>query len=257
MEDLHVAVVMPAYDEEAIGEFVDGVCDELVAHVGRLSVVVVDDASPTPVTHVLSARRDCSVRVLRHLGNLGHGPSVLDAYRAGVDTGADVVVHVDGDGQVDPRSVIGLARVAHEAGIVIGQRVGRDDPWFRRVLTCVAGRCLAGRGRLPDSNCPARAFRSAPLRLILAHLPQRAMVPHLLMNVVLVDLGLPVRTLTIQDRPRRGTSEVGTTWRPRRLRALPPAGLARFAARAWLEVAAFRARGPVQGEARPAPQLVA
>ena len=256
MEDLHVAVVMPAYDEEAIGDYVDAVCDEMVAHVGRLSVVVVDDASPTPVTQSLSTRRDCSVRVLRHLGNLGHGPSVLDAYRAGVDTGADVVVHVDGDGQVDPASVVGLARVASERGIAIGQRAGRRDPWFRRVLTCAAGRCLAGRGRLRDSNCPARAFRSAPLRLVLAHLPERALVPHLLMNVVLADLDLPLRTLTIQDRPRRGTTVVGTTWRSRRLRALPPAGLAGFAARACLEVATFRAQGPVRADTRSATQLV-
>lgn len=257
MEELHVAVVMPAYNEEAIGDFVREVCDEVVPRVRRLSVVVVDDASRTPVQRALAPRTDCSMAVLRHEANQGHGPSVLDAYRAGLATGADVVVHADGDGQVDAVSLLEMAGVASVHRIAVGQRTGRKDPWFRRILTCLAGHCLAGRGRLADSNSPVRAFRADALHQVMTHLPARAVVPHLLMNIVLADLGAVVRIVNIQDRPRRGETAVGTTWRPRRLRLLPPAGLTTFAARAVLEVLGFRLRGVARGAAGPDVRLAA
>ncbi|MBU2111350.1 MAG: glycosyltransferase [Actinobacteria bacterium] len=252
-----MAVVMPAYNEEAIGDFVREICDEISPRVRRLSVVVVDDASRTPVQHAVVRRRDCSIEVLRHLENQGHGPSVLDAYRAGLATDADVVVHADGDGQVDPASLLEIIGVASAHAIAIGQRTGRADPWFRRLLTWMAGRCLAGRGRLTDSNSPVRAFRADVLHQVMTRLPASAVVPHLLMNVVLADLDLLPRTVAIKDRPRRGETVIGTTWRPRRLHTLPPAGLTAFAARAVLEVLGFRLRGVARGAAEPDVRLAA
>lgn len=45
---------------------------------------------------------DARVVVLRNPQNLGGGGAVLTGYRAAIEAGADVIVKVDGDGQMDP-----------------------------------------------------------------------------------------------------------------------------------------------------------
>lgn len=48
---------------------------------------------------------DTRVRVLRNTSNLGVGGAVMAGYRAAIDDGMDVIVKVDGDGQMDPELI--------------------------------------------------------------------------------------------------------------------------------------------------------
>lgn len=66
-------------------------------------IYVVDDACPEGTgawveTHVSDPR----VRVLRHDRNQGVGGAVITGYRAALEEGAQIVVKLDGDGQMDP-----------------------------------------------------------------------------------------------------------------------------------------------------------
>lgn len=64
---------------------------------------VVDDACPDRSgERLLQAVRDPRVRVLTHEVNQGVGGAVLTGYAAAVAAGADVIVKIDGDGQMDP-----------------------------------------------------------------------------------------------------------------------------------------------------------
>ena len=45
---------------------------------------------------------DARVIVLRNPQNLGVGGAVLTGYRAAIEAGADVIIKIDGDGQMDP-----------------------------------------------------------------------------------------------------------------------------------------------------------
>jgi glycosyltransferase involved in cell wall biosynthesis len=69
--------------------------------VGR--IYCVDDACPDATHTVLSARcTDPRLRVLRHEVNRGVGGAMRTGYLAALEDGSDIVVKIDGDGQMDP-----------------------------------------------------------------------------------------------------------------------------------------------------------
>jgi glycosyltransferase involved in cell wall biosynthesis len=91
-------VVIPCY---RVRDHVLGVIERIGAEVG--DIVVVDDACPDGSgAHVAANCRDPRVRVIRNERNLGVGGAVSCGYRAALDAGAQIVVKIDGDGQMDP-----------------------------------------------------------------------------------------------------------------------------------------------------------
>src|SRR3954453_299537 len=74
-------------------------------------IVVVDDACPEGTgAHVSASTHDSRVLVVRNEINLGVGGAVLHGYRVAIGHGADIVVKIDSDGQMDPAL---LPRVVH------------------------------------------------------------------------------------------------------------------------------------------------
>ncbi|WP_404301567.1 glycosyltransferase family 2 protein [Alicycliphilus denitrificans] len=96
-----VAVVIPCYRVKA---HILGVIASLGPEVTQ--VYVVDDACPEDSGHVVQTHcHDARVTVLRHAENRGVGGAVKTGYLQALRDGADVVVKVDGDGQMDPRLI--------------------------------------------------------------------------------------------------------------------------------------------------------
>ena len=80
-------------------------------------IVVVDDCCPQK-SHEIGRRLaeiDERINVLRHDENSGVGGSVLDGYRKALELGADIIVKMDADGQMDPEDMPSLNRM-HYAG---------------------------------------------------------------------------------------------------------------------------------------------
>lgn len=93
-----IAVVIPCYRTRR--QILD-VISRIDATVGR--IYVVDDACPEQTGDLVEqSLRDARVRVLRHDRNRGVGGAVVTGYRAALDDGAEIVVKLDGDGQMDP-----------------------------------------------------------------------------------------------------------------------------------------------------------
>src|SRR5215208_5561111 len=93
-----VAVVIPAF---RVSRQVLGVISQIGEEVHR--IYVVDDACPEGSGDLVQAQcPDPRVKVLRHQVNGGVGAAVITGYRAAVQDGADIIVKVDGDGQMDP-----------------------------------------------------------------------------------------------------------------------------------------------------------
>lgn len=96
-----ISVVIPCY---RVARHIE----QVLAAIGpECSVVyVVDDACPEATgDHVEAVCRDARVRVLRHARNGGVGAATITGYRQALRDGADVVVKLDGDGQMDPALV--------------------------------------------------------------------------------------------------------------------------------------------------------
>lgn len=93
-----IAVVIPSY---RVRRHILSVLDRIGPQVAH--IFVIDDACPEGSgAHVLEHCQDPRVVVLVHQQNQGVGGAVITGYQCAVATGADVVVKLDGDGQMDP-----------------------------------------------------------------------------------------------------------------------------------------------------------
>jgi glycosyltransferase involved in cell wall biosynthesis len=99
-----IAVVIPAY---RVAAHVLEVIAEIGSDVGQ--IYVVDDSCPEGSGALVSEKcKDKRVVVLTHSENQGVGGAVITGYRAALEAGADIVVKVDGDGQMDPAMITDL-----------------------------------------------------------------------------------------------------------------------------------------------------
>jgi glycosyltransferase involved in cell wall biosynthesis len=73
-------------------------------------IVVVDDASPDGLGDAVAGLGDPRVRLVRHDRNGGVGAATLRGYDAAIALGADVIVKMDADDQMDPRYIASLVR---------------------------------------------------------------------------------------------------------------------------------------------------
>ena len=99
--DRKIAVVVPCY---RVSAQVLGVIERIGPSVAL--IYAVDDACPEHTGDRI--RRECGdarVHVLHHPVNQGVGGATITGYRAALADGADVVVKLDGDGQMDPAAI--------------------------------------------------------------------------------------------------------------------------------------------------------
>ena len=234
-----VVVAMPAHNEEGLAEFVAEIDEALAPLVARLSFVVVDDASSTPVNVHLAQRN--RTFILTNDTNLGHGPSVLRAYQMAVELAPDAVIHVDGDGQFLGTDFAKILEALEAQDGVLGVRVGRDDPWFRSVISWGLTRLLpTGESQQVDVNTPLRAYRTDVVQDLLDRVDPASLVPHVRWTLLHRTLGLSIQGVPVTSRPRRGESVVGTTWGKGGMPGLPSRRLIAFVVRALLELCLTR-----------------
>ena len=117
-----VAVVIPALNEECtVGDVVSAVPRRIVG-VGEVEVIVVDDGSTDGTRDVaLAAGAD---RIISHRRNRGLVSCFNHGVALALARGADVVVHLDADGQHDPAFIPQLVGpvLAGQADLVVGVR---------------------------------------------------------------------------------------------------------------------------------------
>ncbi len=92
-----IAVVIPAFR----------VAPQILNVIKRIpgdvqSIIVVDDGSPDNLQEVLKKISDPRLLVLRHETNQGMGAAMKSGFEKAIELGAEIVVKIDGDGQMDP-----------------------------------------------------------------------------------------------------------------------------------------------------------
>lgn len=92
-----ITVVIPCFK---VRQHILGVLMTIPDEVSR--IYVVDDACPEKTgDYVEKNCRDPRVRIIRHKVNQGVGGAVLSGYKAAIDDEAEVIIKIDGDGQMD------------------------------------------------------------------------------------------------------------------------------------------------------------
>ncbi|HEU5142169.1 MAG TPA: glycosyltransferase family 2 protein [Solirubrobacterales bacterium] len=161
-----VAVVVPAYNEaENIGHVLDRI-PTAVCGVGT-AVLVVDDGSRDGTDEVATTH---GAAVARHVTNRGGGAALRTGYRLMVDSGAEVVVTLDADGQHLPSEMERLVKpvLDGEVDVAHGSRVlGEADRnhlarelgivFFNRLVSTIT------RTRVTDCSNGYRAVRASVL----------------------------------------------------------------------------------------------
>ena len=96
---MRVAVAIPCF---RVREKVLEVIASVPALVTR--IYVVDDACPESSGDWVAEKcSDARVKILRHAVNQGVGGAIITAYREAIQEDMEVVVKIDGDGQMDPK----------------------------------------------------------------------------------------------------------------------------------------------------------
>ncbi len=252
-----VAVAIPAFDEaDGIAGFIEEIDRALAPHVQTLRLVVVDDASTDgtgPVLDALAPRLTATLELVTNPTNVGHGPSLMTAYRQALAGDPDYVLQVDGDGQFlggDLRRVLVL--LDDDAHAVSGVRRFRQDPWFRMAMTRLVRQYVgwAFSVRARDPNCPLRGYEAELLRGLLESVPPDCLIPNLYLTILAARRGVPLLEVDVSHRVRRGASAHGTTW-AKGSRSPIPWRLVRFSLHALRESLCFRATMSAPGQSPP------
>jgi len=121
--DIKVAAIVPCFLERSQILGVLEKFDDSVQH-----ILVIDDACPENTGQLVQEKStDPRVEVITHAQNQGVGGATLTGYRRALDLDADIIVKVDGDGQMDPGMIASLIRpiVAGKADYSKGNRFYR------------------------------------------------------------------------------------------------------------------------------------
>lgn len=94
----NLAVVIPAY---RVADTIEAVLKDMPKFLRH--IIVVDDASPDDTSDLVEAltSRDRRIILIRHEQNQGVGGATLTGFKKALELGAQVVVKVDGDHQMD------------------------------------------------------------------------------------------------------------------------------------------------------------
>ena len=93
-----IIAVIPCYRVEREIQSVLQAVPSYIKH-----IVVVDDASPDSTRDLVtaSAKIDSRILLMRHPSNLGVGGAMITGFKKALELGAQVIVKIDGDGQMD------------------------------------------------------------------------------------------------------------------------------------------------------------
>jgi glycosyltransferase involved in cell wall biosynthesis len=215
-----VAVVVPAYDEEAL---VGSTVASIPTFVDR--IFVVDDGS-RDATGATAGGADERVAVIQHETNQGVGAATMTGYRRSVEDEYDITCVMNADGQMDPEDLETLVRgvASDECDYAKANRLFTAEAWQLIPRTRYIGNAIlsfltkiaSGYWHIADSQSGYTAINLETLRLLERdHLYPRYGFP----NDMLIHLNVWNRR--VRDYPSRPIYGVGERSGIRLRRVIP------------------------------------
>ncbi len=213
---MKVIAVIPAYEE---AQRLSGVLSAVAPHVDQ--IVVVDDGSRDDTAQVASVAG--KTIVLRHVLNRGQGAALRTGNMAALRLGADVIVHLDADGQHNPEQIQALIEPIRrqEMDVVFGSRfleqVALGMPWTRRLLLeaggAVLNRFILGiPARVTDPQSGFRVFSRAAAESLVFTQDRYAHASEILREVTRSPwrwTEVPVTVRYSQETLKKGQNSLG------------------------------------------------
>ncbi len=202
-----IAVVVPCYRVEREIQSVLRMVPSYIKH-----IIVVDDASPDSTVDLVtaSAKNDDRIVLICHPSNQGVGGAMVTGYRKALEMGAQIIVKIDGDGQMDMNYLPELLKPLIEGRVdyTKGNRFRdfkslQNMPLIRRVGNMSLGflsKAATGYWNLFDPTNGFNAIRSEALsqlpldKIDPTYYFETSMLAHLyLIGAVVKDVPMPAR----------------------------------------------------------------
>lgn len=202
-----IAAVIPAYRVESQ---IESVLCEMPPYFKH--VIVVDDASPDRTSDLVTglAKRDRRIVLIRHKQNQGVGGAMISGFHKALELNAQIVVKIDGDGQMDTSHIPDLLMplILGKADYAKGNRFRdfaalRQMPIIRRVGNMALGflsKAATGYWNLFDPTNGFLAIRAETLsqlpldQIDRGYFFETSMLANLyLLGAVVQDVPMPAR----------------------------------------------------------------
>ena len=120
-EDRRGLVILPTYNEI---DSIAGIIAAVLARDSRLSVLVVDDASPDGTGALVDsiAAEERRVHALHREGKSGLGSAYVAGFRWALERDFDLIFEMDADGSHDPRYLSDMIAATAAFDVVVGSR---------------------------------------------------------------------------------------------------------------------------------------
>lgn len=207
-----LAITIPAYNEDiSIGKVICEIPREIEG-IDDIEIIVIDDGSKDRTAE--AAMEAGANRIVSHLSNRGVGAAFSSGLSAALETGADIIVNIDADGQFDPKDIPRLIEpiLRREAEFVTASRfmdqaLEPDMPFIKRLgnglFVWIINKVTAQ--KFTDTQCGFRAFsRKAALKLnLFGKFTYTQEVFLDLVNKDIVIKEVPVKVIYPKDRRSR------------------------------------------------------
>jgi glycosyltransferase involved in cell wall biosynthesis len=198
-----LSVIMPVFNEEgAIAKVLDRWLNELKRLKIDFRIHVYDGGSKDSTVEILNQYADRDSRVIAHELILPHGPTILFGYRQHCDT--KWLFQVDSDDEIGPEFFEKLWEKRNKYDFLIGRRIGRDSPLFRRIVSFFSRavvRYLYGTG-VYDVNSPYRLMRSEVFKDAFNKIHSDALVPNVIISGIACRNKVRILELPVEHKNR-------------------------------------------------------
>ncbi|NDF31966.1 MAG: glycosyltransferase family 2 protein [Acidimicrobiia bacterium] len=157
-----ISAFFPCYnDAKSITKMVEDVRSGLIRVVNDFEIIVVNDGSKDDSKSVLKElqERIPELRVIEHETNRGYGGALISGF---TNSTKQWIFYTDGDAQYDATEILVCTdAVTVTTDVVQGFKIGRGDPFHRRVIGRVYHHLVKFLFRLPvrDTDCDFRLIR--------------------------------------------------------------------------------------------------
>ncbi len=165
------SLVLPVYnEEEAIAFTLDHLHETLRSADGEYEIIAVNDGSKDRTGEILRSRSD--IRLIEHRRNRGYGAALKTGIR---NAKYPLIVITDADGTYPNERIPELVRLATQADMVVGARIGAnvEYPTIRKIPKWFLVRFAqwVAQASIPDLNSGLRVFRKSTVERFLKILP--------------------------------------------------------------------------------------